>query len=322
MPSDDAREHSWPSLPLQSWSDTCATLHLWTQIAGKIRLTQSPWINHSWHVPLYVTSTGLTTSPIPYQTRSFQIDFDFTRHQLLIPSSDGRTAGFLLEAQSVAAFYRRLMDALASLDLHVDIYCKPNELPEPVRFDQDETHKAYDPDSVNRFWRILVQADRILKEFRARFIGKCSPVHLFWGALDLAVTRFSGRTAPPHPGGIPNLPDIVTREAYSHEVSSCGFWPGGGAVAYPAFYSYAYPEPAGFSKAPLRPAAAFYSEDLKEFILPYDAVRQAENPDELLLEFLQSTYEAAANLAKWDRRSLEWSDEYRDSPLFRHRPAD
>ncbi len=301
------REEAWPSLPLEVWSDTCATLHMWTQIVGKIRLIQSPWVNHSWQVTLYVTSTGLTTSPIPYGLRTFQIDFDFTNHQLAIRASDGRTAGFSLEPQSVAAFYRRLMDEMGRLDLHVNIYRKPNEVSEPIRFDQDESHKAYAQEYANRFWRILVQADRVLKEFRGRFIGKCSPVHLFWGALDLAVTRFSGRSAPPHPGGIPNLPDFVTREAYSHEVSSCGFWPGGGAVPYAAFYSYAYPEPAGFSETPIKPAAAFYSADLREFILPYEAVRQSESPDDVLLEFLQGTYEAAANLSIWDRKSLERS---------------
>jgi hypothetical protein len=298
-------EQAWPALALEEWSDTCATLHMWTQIVGKVRLARSSWINHSWHVTLYVTSAGLTTSPIPHGLRTFEIEFDFIRHQLAIRASDGRSAAFPLEPQSVAQFYRRLMGELESLDLHVDIYGMPNEVPDPIRFDQDEVHRAYDPDCSNRFWRILVQADRVLKEFRSGFIGKCSPVHLFWGALDLAVTRFSGRVAPQHPGGVPNLPDSVTREAYSHEVSSCGFWPGGGAVAYPAFYSYAYPEPAGFSQASVRPAAAFYSADLREFILPYDVVRQAEFPDRTLLEFLQTTYEAAANLAAWDRKSLE-----------------
>jgi hypothetical protein len=278
---------------------------MWTQIVGKIRLVQSPWINHSWHVALYVTSTGITTSPIPYGVRTFQIDFDFIHHQVAIRVSDGHTAGFPLEPQSVAAFYRHLMDEMGRLGLQVDIYRKPNEVPEPIRFDHDETHRAYDHDYANRFWRILIQADRILKEFRARFIGKCSPVHLFWGALDLAVTRFSGRTAPQHPGGVPNLPDFITREAYSHEVSSCGFWPGGGAVPYAAFYSYAYPEPAGFSEASIRPVAAFYSSDLREFILPYEAVRHSESPDQVLVEFLQATYEAAANLSNWDRESLE-----------------
>jgi hypothetical protein len=305
MRPDHSREQAWPELSLEAWSDTCATLHMWTQIVGKVRLVRSPWVNHSWHVPLYLTSTGLTTSPIPYGVRAFQIDFDFIRHYLTIRSSDGGAAGSALGPQSVAVFYRRLMGDMDALDLHVDICRKPNEVTDPVRFDLDETHKAYDREYVNRFWRILVQADRIMKEFRARFIGKCSPVHLFWGGLDLAVTRFSGRTAPTHPGGIPNLPDFVTREAYSHEVSSCGFWPGGGAVPYPAFYSYAYPEPAGFAASPVKPAAAFYSKDLGEFILPYDAVRQSESPDRTLLEFVQSTYEAAADLAGWDRQALE-----------------
>ena len=299
------RAEFWPSLPLEDWADTCATLHMWIQIVGKIRLVQSAWINHSWHATLYVTATGLTTSPVPHGLRTFQIDFDFIRHQLTITSSDGRMAGFALEPQSVAAFHRRLMTEMRSLDLHVAIHEKPNEVPEPIRFDLDESHRAYDRDHANRFWRILVQSDRVFKEFRARFIGKCSPVHLFFGALDLAVTRFSGKPAPPHPGGIPNLPDSVTREAYSHEVISCGFWPGGGAFPQPAFYSYAYPEPAGFSAASVRPAAAFYSADFREFLLPYDAVRQAESPDSLLLEFLQSAYEAAASLSGWDRQALE-----------------
>jgi hypothetical protein len=297
----------WPSLPLEAWADTYATLHLWTQIAGKIRLAQSPWLNHAWHVTLYVTSRGLTTSPVPHGLRTFQIDFDFLAHRLLVRSSDGGEGGFALEPQSVAAFYKRLMAELDRLGLPVDIYRQPNEVPDPIRFDQDETHRSYDPEYANRFWRILVQADRIFKEFRARFIGKCSPVHFFWGAPDLAVTRFSGRRAPRHPGGVPGLPDWVTRDAYSHEVSSCGFWPGGGAVPYAAFYSYAYPTPDGFSAATVKPDAAFYSKDLGEFILPYDAVRQAKSPDGILLEFLQSTYEAAANLAQWDRISLEYN---------------
>jgi len=305
MASPGLRDETWPSLALEAWSDTCATLHLWTQIAGKIRAAQSPWINHSWHVTLYVTSRGLTTSPIPYGARTFQIDFDFLGHNLAIESSDGRTGGLPLEPQSVAAFYHRLMEEMRRLDLHIAIHKKPNEVAEPIRFDQDEIHRAYDRDYANRFWRVLVQADRVMKEFRGRFIGKCSPVHLFWGALDLAVTRFSGRRAPTHPGGIPNLPDSVTREAYSHEVSSCGFWPGGGAIPYPAFYSYAYPEPAGFAAASVQPAAAFYSTDFREFILPYEAVRQSESPNQLLLDFLQTTYEAAAGLAKWDRDALE-----------------
>jgi len=305
MGSVASREDTWPSLPLESWSDTCATLHMWTQIVGKIRLVQSPWLNHSWHVTLYVTSRGLTTSPMPHGTRTFEIDFDFLDHQLVIRASDGGLGTVPLEPRSVAAFYRQLMDELGRLDLHVDIHRTPNEVPDPIRFDRDEAHCAYDREYANRFWRVLLQADRVLKEFRAQFIGKCSPVHFFWGALDLAVTRFSGRRAPRHPGGVPNLPDWVTREAYSHEVSSCGFWPGGGAVPYAAFYSYAYPEPAGFSHAPVRPGAAFYSSDLREFILPYDVVRQAESPDDTLRDFLQTTYEAAASLASWDRGSLE-----------------
>ncbi len=307
MTQNSSRDGVWPPLPLESWEDTRATLHMWIQIVGKIRLVQSPWVNHSWHVPLYVTAAGLTTSAISYGERLFNIDFDFTRHLLTIRSSDGDAAGFELGDQSVAAFYRKLMRTLDEMGLHVDICRKPNEVAPAVRFEMDETHKTYDPDAVNRFWRILFQADRLMKQFRAGFIGKCSPVHLFWGGLDLAVTRFSGRTAPQHPGGIPNLPDFVTREAYSHEVSSCGFWPGneGGPVAYPAFYSYAYPTPAGFAEAAVKPAAAFYSKELGEFILPYDAVRQAESPDRMLLEFFQSTYEAAANLAGWDRPALE-----------------
>lgn len=307
MPPTLSNAEAWPSLPLEAWSDTCATLHMWTQIVGKIRLAQSPWINHSWHVTLYVTTRGLTTSPIPYGNRTFQIDFDFIGHEVKIQSSDGGVAGFSLQPQSVAAFHGRLQSEMGKLDLHVNINGKPNEITDPIPFDQDETHKAYDPVYANRFWRVLVQADRVFKEFRARFVGKCSPVHYFWGAPDLAVTRFSGRPAPQHPGGVPHLPDRVAREAYSHEVSSCGFWPGGGPVAYPVFYSYAYPEPSGFAGAPVKPSPAFYNTDLREFILPYDAVRAAESPDKTLLDFLQTTYEAAANLANWDRNFLEGS---------------
>jgi len=296
---------AWPALPLEAWSDTYATLHLWTQIVGKIRLTQSPWVNHSWHTTLYVTARGLTTSPIPDRERIFEIDFDFISHEVTIQSSDGRTVAIALEPQSVATFYQRLMRSMTSLDLHVTINRKPNEVAHAIPFDRNETHRAYDPEYANRFWRVLVQADRVFKQFRSRFIGKCSPVHFFWGAPDLAVTRFSGRRAPEHPGGVPNLPDWIAREAYSHEVSSCGLWPGGGPVPHAAFYSYAYPEPAGFAEARVRPSAAFYSTDLREFILPYDTVRNSESPDQTLLEFLQSTYEAAADLGKWDRRSLE-----------------
>ena len=298
-------DETWPSLPLDAWSETRATLHLWTQIVGKIRMVQTPSINHSWHVTLYVTARGLTTGAVPYGTRVFEIDFDFIDHELTIRSSDGGVAGFSLHPQSVAAFYSTIQFELAKLDLQVKIQSKPNEVANSIPFEQDKSHSAYDAVYVNRFWRVLLQADRLFKKFRARFIGKCSPVHFFWGAPDLAVTRFSGRRAPEHPGGIPNLPDRITREAYSHEVSSCGFWPGGGPIPYPAFYSYAYPEPVGFSSAPVKTQAAFYSADLREFILPYDVVREAEAPDATLLEFLQSTYEAAADLAKWDRNALE-----------------
>ena len=300
-----SRPEAWPPLPLEAWTDTYATLHMWTQIVGKIRLARSPWTNHSWHVTLYVTARGLTTSPVPYGVRTFQIDFDFISHQLTVQSSDGLSGRVVLQPQSVATFYASLMAEMEKLDLHVDINRTPNEVADPIPFEEDETHHAYDAEYANRFWRILVQADRIFKEFRARFIGKCSPVHFFWGAPDLAVTRFSGRRAPKHPGGVPNLPDWVAREAYSEEVSSCGFWPGGGPIPYAAFYSYAYPEPAGFAASSVQPGGAFYSSDLREFILPYDIVRQSESPDETLLEFLQTTYAAAANLAEWDRSSLE-----------------
>jgi hypothetical protein len=278
---------------------------MWTQIVGKIRLVQSPWINHCWHVTLYVTSRGLTTGPVPYGDRTFHIDFDFVDQELTVQSSDGRRGRVVLRPQSVATFYASLMAEMEKLDLHVDIHRIPNEVPDPIPFDEDETHRAYDGEYANRFWRILVQADRIFKEFRAPFTGKCSPVHFFWGAADLAVTRFSGRRAPEHPGGIPNLPDWVTREAYSEEVSSCGFWPGGGPIPYAAFYSYAYPEPPSFAAASVQPHGAFYSNDLHEFILPYNIVRESESPDDTLLQFLQTTYAAAANLAKWDRSSLE-----------------
>ncbi len=304
----------WPALPLQAWSDTCATFHMWTQIVGKIRLTESAWLNHSWHSTLYVTSRGLTTSPIPHGSRTFQIDFDLINHELLVQTSDGALFNMPLQPQSVAEFYRQLMDALARMQLDIRIHARPNEVPDPIPFARDETHRAYDAQYVNRFWRALVQSDRVFKIFRGRYIGKGSPVHLFFGALDLAVTRFSGRRAPEHPGGIPHLPDRITREAYSHEVSSCGFWAGGGAIAYPAYYSYAYPEPEGFARAKVRPHQAFYSPDFREFILPYDVVRDAASPDETLLEFLQSTYEAAADLAQWDRAELESSEPMSSTP--------
>jgi hypothetical protein len=295
----------WPSLPLDEWRGTYETLHMWTQIVGKIRLAQSPWINHSWHVPLYVTTRGLTTSPMPHGCRTFQIDFDFVDHRLVVRTSDGDIRSLDLVPRPVAEFYRALLAELDALGLPVAINARPNEVANPVPFDRDYEHASYDPDYASRLWRVLLQADRVFGQFRARFVGKCSPVHFFWGSFDLAVTRFSGRTAPAHPGGIPNLPDWVVREAYSHEVSSCGFWPGGGPHPFPLFYSYAYPEPDGFASAAVRPAGAFYSRELREFVLPYDDVRAAGSPDAVLTEFLQSTYEAAADLARWDRAALE-----------------
>ena len=295
----------WPELPTATWRETYATLHLWTQIVGKIRLARTPWLNHSWHVALYVTTHGLTTSPIPDGGSTFQIDFDFINHDLRISTSNGATRRLALAGHSVASFYAAVMAALAELGIHVAIDDMPNELPDPVRFPEDHRNASYDPDAVRRFLQILVNADRVFKQFRTGFLGKASPVHFFWGSFDLAVTRFSGRRAPRHPGGVPHLSDDVACEAYSHEVSSAGFWPGSGAIDYPAFYSYAYPDPAGFRSTRVRPNAAFFSEALGEFILPYDAVRAAPQPDQALLEFLQSTYEAAAEAAKWDRDALE-----------------
>jgi hypothetical protein len=296
---------AWPELPTEEWRETNATLHLWTQIVGKIRLKKSPWLNHSWHVALYVTPRGLTTSPVPDGTRTFQIDFDFIDHRLRISTSDGVHRQFALPGHSVASFYGAIMEALAELGIAVAIDEMPNELPDPVRFSQDTAHASYDPDAVGRLLQILVNSDRVFKQFRTGFLGKASPVHFFWGSFDLAVTRFSGRRAPRHPGGVPNLPDAVAHEAYSHEVSSAGFWPGSGAIDYPAFYSYAYPEPSGFRTAKVRPDAAFFSEAMSEFVLPYDAVRKSGDPDKTLLDFLDSTYEAAANAARWDREALE-----------------
>jgi len=295
----------WPELRFADWLETRDALHLWLQIVGKVRLTLTPPVNHSWHSTFYLTARGITTSPIPHGTRSFTIDFDFVDHRLMITTIDGDRRDFALEAQSVAAFYSRVMEELGRLDLPAHIFAKPNELPIAVPFAEDQKPRPYDRDAVNRFWRALSQADRVLKMFRGRFIGKCSPVHLFWGGMDLAVTRFSGRKAPPHPGGIPNLPDRITQEAYSHEVSSCGFWSGTAPIDYPAFYAYAYAQPAGFADARVAPDSAFYSKDFGEFILPYDRVRESSSPDEMLLEFFQSTYAAAADLAKWDRAALE-----------------
>jgi hypothetical protein len=306
MDDAGATGSAWPSLPLAAWAQTCEALHLWTQIVGKVRCALSPWVNHSWHVPLYLTARGLTTSPIAHGKRMFTLEFDFIAHRLVLQTGDGASGGFALEPQSVATFHRQLMRELDRCVLHVDIHACPNEIAEPVRFDHDEAPRPYDRAYATRYWQALLQADRVLTIFRARFIGKCSPVHYFWGSPDLAVTRFSGRRAPPHPGGIPNLPDWVTREAYSHEVSSAGFWAGGGGMSDAAFYSYAYPEPAGFADAKVQPEAAYYHRELREFVLPYDAMRGADDPDATLLAFLQSTYEAAADLGRWDRASLEW----------------
>jgi uncharacterized protein DUF5996 len=304
-PQIPAPQAPWPELPTAGWRETYATLHLWSQIVGKIRLTRTPWLNHSWHVALYVTARGLTTSPIPDGTRTFQIDFDFIDHVLRISVSDGATRQFALAGQSVASFHAAVMAKLEELGIHLAIDEMPSELPDPIPFPEDEKHASYDPDAVRRFFQILVNVDRVFKQFRTGFLGKASPVHFFWGSFDLAVTRFSGRRAPRHPGGVPNLPDEVACEAYSHEESSAGFWPGSGAIDYPAFYSYVYPEPQGFRAVKVGPEAAFFSEALGEFILPYDAVRTAAQPDQALLEFLQSTYDAAANTAKWDRDALE-----------------
>lgn len=296
---------TWPSLPFDAWKDTCATLHMWTQIVGKVRLAQAPMVNHWWQVALYVTCRGLTTSPIPYGARTFQIDFDFVAHRLSIGTSEGDSESFSLAPRPVAEFYQEVMDRMQSLGLEVRFWTMPVEVADAIPFEQDRQHASYDPEYANRFWRTLLQAHRVFEEFRARFLGKVSPVHFFWGSFDLAVTRFSGRSAPPHPGTAPHVSNAVMREAYSHEVSSAGFWPGNGGFGRPAFYAYAYPQPPGFAEAPVRPAAAFFSRELGEFVLPYDDVRQADSPDDALLEFLQSTYEAAADLGRWDRAALE-----------------
>lgn len=296
---------AWPALPFIGWQDTCATLHMWTQVVGKIRLALEPMVNHWWQVPLYVTATGLTTSPMPYESRSVQIDFDFCRHALVIATSDPQRVEFALAPMTVAEFHDRTMQALRDLGIDVTIWTMPVEVADAIPFEKDHQHKSYDADAAQRFWRVLVQTDRVMKQFRSGFIGKVSPVHFFWGSFDMAVTRFSGRTAPPHPGGMPNLGDWVAVEAYSHEVSSCGFWPGNGGLGKAAFYSYAYPAPAGFADAPLRPPQASFDPNLQEFVLDYDAVRMSADPEAMLLAFFQSTYDAAANAGRWDRAALE-----------------
>lgn len=296
---------AWPKLPYTEWTDTLATLHRWTQIVGKLRLTLSPWLNQSWHVTSYVTARGMTTSAIPCGSRLFQIEFDFIDHALNIVVSDGQTRTLPLKPQTVADFYHELMAALDSLGISVQIHEAPNEVEEAIPFAEDTTHKAYDKQQANLLWQALLQSARVFGQFRARFTGKCSPVHFFWGAMDLAVTRFSGRPAPVHPGGAPNCPNWVMVEAYSEEVSSAGFWPGNAEAPEPIFYSYIYPTPDGFADSAVRPDAAFWLADLGEFALPYEAVRGSDDPDATLTEFLQSTYAAAADMAGWDRAGLE-----------------
>ncbi|HVF72053.1 MAG TPA: DUF5996 family protein [Chthoniobacterales bacterium] len=300
-------DETWPALPYAEWKGTAKTLHMWTQVVGKIRLALTPWINHSWHVTLYLTARGMTTSPIYSGNQVLQVDFDFVDHVLRIVGGTAAVPSqrtIPLAPKSVAAFYHEVMTALSELGITVAINTTPNEVDPAIPFEENETDAAYDPEYANRFWRVLLQSDRVFKQFRSEFCGKCSPVHFFWGSFDLAVTRFSGRPAPKHPGGIPHLPDAVTREAYSQEVSSLGFWPGNEMMPEPIFYSYAYPAPAGFAGAKVRPEGAFYHEQLKEFALRYDDVRTAASPDLALLDFAHSTYDAASTLAAWDRAAL------------------
>jgi hypothetical protein len=298
----------WPDLPLSAWTDTCETLHRWTQIAGKVRLASTPLINHWWNVTLHVNSRGLIAPANSYAGGTFDIAFDFTDHRLLITTSDGRVESFTLAPMSVADFYAEFMRLLRRLDIDVHIWTMPSEIENALPFEQDRTHAHYDADYAARFRQALSQTARVMNEFRARFIGKGSPVHFFWGSFDLAVTRFSGRTAPPPKGVTPNVAAWVMAEAYSHEVSSCGFWPGNGGYGRAAFYVYAYPEPAAYGETRLRTPEAFYDKNVGQFILPYDTVREARDPDALLLGFLQETYEAAADLARWDRKTLERGD--------------
>ncbi|MDN5769421.1 MAG: DUF5996 family protein [Microlunatus sp.] len=301
--SKDQTAQAWPVLRVEDWATTRDTLHMWTQIIGKIRLVNAPLLNHWWQVTLYVSPRGLTTSAIPYGTRVFDIEFDFVDHQLLIRADDGQTRNVALAPKSTADFYAEVMQALGELGIETKIQARPNEVDPAVPFAEDHEHTSYDADAVHLFWRQLVLASRVINEFRSHFIGKVSPVHYFWGAIDLACTRFSGRTAPTHPGGTPNCGDWVMEEGYSHELSSCGFWPGGGDEG--AFYSYAYPEPEGFADYPVGPAGAYYSKEFGQFLLPYEAVRTAPDPDAALLKFLHTTYNAAADCGNWDRAALE-----------------
>jgi hypothetical protein len=294
------RPECWPSLPLASWKDTCATLHMWTQIVGKVRLALTPLVNHFWNVPLYVSARGLTTSRIPYGERAFELWFDFIQHRLVLETSDGEVKTIALAPRSVADFYREFVEMLRSAEIEVKIWRMPVEIPNPIAFDQDRIHSSYDRAAVESFWRILLTVDAVFNQFRAGFIGKSSPVHFFWGSFDLAVTRFSGRRAPERPGA-----DPITREAYSHEASSVGFWPGSGDVKDAAFYSYMAPTPQGFAEARVRPDAAYYDKQLGEFLLMYEDVRKSASPSAALLEFCQSTYEAGANLGNWERKALE-----------------
>jgi hypothetical protein len=296
---------AWPTLPLAEWQDTCQTLHMWTQMVGKTRLALAPMENHWWQVTLYLTARGLTTSPMPVGGRTLAVDFDFIDHRLDIRSSDGAGRSIALRPRSVADFHAEYLGALRGLEAEPRMRPVPVEVEIAIPFAEDRTHSSYDPDAAHRWWRLLAHADVVLKRFRGRFLGKASPVHFFWGSFDLAATRFSGRPAPQHPGGAPNTPDYVMTEAYSHECSSCGFWPGGGPVAEPAFYAYAYPEPPEYSRHPVRPDGARYSAEMREFILPCEVVRAAADPAESLLEFLQSTYEGAADLGRWNRASLD-----------------
>ncbi|MBV8388450.1 MAG: hypothetical protein JO080_01485 [Mucilaginibacter sp.] len=296
---------AWPDLAFENWKDTLATVHLWTQIVGKIRLRKMPWLNHSWHVTLYVSASGLTTQSIPYENGVFQIDFDFIHHVLHITTSEGNMAKVDLYPRSVASFYRELFDKLQSVEIDAYIHASPNEIDPAIPFEEDETHHSYDAERINDFFHALAKIHNVFTKFRARFTGKCSPVHFFWGAFDMAVTRFSGRPAPVHPGGAPNIPLAVMQEAYSHEVSSCGFWPGSEQFPHPVFYAYCYPTPPEFSKQPIKPNEAFFSAEMGEFMLLYEVVQRSDDPEEILMQFLQSTYEAAANTGNWDRKSLE-----------------
>lgn len=300
MTANSAGDPSLPALPLESWKDTLDTLHMWSQVVGKVRLELCPLVNHFWNVAFYLTARGLTTSPMPYQHGTVEIQFDFIEHQLVIETSEGKTISLPLKAETVADFYKSSMSALADLGVNVKVWTRPCEVPDPIPFERDTVHASYDPQAVTRFFGILAWVDQVLKDFRAEFEGKVSPVHFFWGSFDLAVTRFSGRVAPPRPGA-----DAITRESYSHEVSSAGFWPGGGDIKAPAFYSYASPEPSGFAEQRVKPQSAYYHQQMKEFLLSYDDVRMAAAPKAVLMDFLHTTYNAAADLGHWDRKSLE-----------------